>query len=203
VKPLRPPLTPLLFMIAKLIPLLTLHKLLLTPTLILKLLIIPLNILVRMAAAAFFDKLEFGQLEGVNFSLGKGIVLTSGNAKIPSSNTSTGFGQSNNTAGDADLTKIVNELFPGSSSFDAAVLEFEFTVTQPTEAATDPSKLLTQVTFDILFGSDEYPEYVGQFVDIAAVYVDDVNYAFFENGKPLSVIQDNLTPGNFYNNSQS
>jgi Ca2+-binding RTX toxin-like protein len=132
--------------------------------------------------------------------LGKGIVLTSGNAKIPSSNTSTGFGQSNNTAGDADLTKIVNGLFPGSSSFDAAVLEFEFTVTQPTEAATDPSKLLTQVTFDILFGSDEYPEYVGQFVDIAAVYVDDVNYAFFENGKPLSVIQDNLTPGNFYNN---
>lgn len=151
-------------------------------------------------AAAFFDKLEFGQLDGVNFSLGKGIVLTSGNAKIPSTNTSTGFGSSNGAAGDADLTKIVNELFPGSASFDAAVLEFSFTITQPTEAATDPSKTLTQVTFDILFGSDEYPEYVGQFVDIAAVYVDDVNYAFFENGKPLSVIEDNLTPGNFYDN---
>lgn len=151
-------------------------------------------------AAGFFDKLEFGQLEGVNFSLGKGIVLTSGNANIPSTNSSTGFGRGNGTAGDADLTKIVNELFPGSASFDAAILEFEFTVTQPVDAATDPSKALTQVTFDILFGSDEYPEYVGQFVDIAAVYVDDVNYAFFENGKPLSVIQDNLTPGNFYNN---
>ena len=151
-------------------------------------------------AAAFFDKLEFGQLEGINFSLGKGIVLTTGNAQIPSSNTSTGFGGGNNTAGDDDLTKIVNGLFPGSASFDASILEFEFTVTQPADAATDPSKRLTQVTFDILFGSDEYPEYVGQFVDIAAVYVDDVNYAFFENGKPLSVIQDNLTPGNFYDN---
>lgn len=151
-------------------------------------------------AAGFFDKLEFGQLEGVNFSLGKGIVLTSGNANIPSTNSSTGFGRGNGTAGDADLTKIVNELFPGSASFDAAILEFEFTVTQPVDAATDPSKALTQVTFDILFGSDEFPEFVGQFVDIAAVYVDDVNYAFFENGKPLSVIQDNLTPGNFYNN---
>lgn len=152
-------------------------------------------------AAAFFEKLEFGQLEGVNFSLGKGIVLTSGNAQIPSTNSSTGFGSSNNKPGDDDLTKIVDGLFPGSASFDAAILEFEFTITQPIEAATDPTKALTQVTFDILFGSDEYPEYVGQFVDIAAVYVDDVNYAFFENGKPLSVIQDNLTPGNFYNNA--
>ena len=142
-------------------------------------------------AAAFFDKLEFGQLEGVNFSLGKGIVLTSGDAQIPSSNTSTGFGDNNGKEGDEQLTKIVNELFPGSKSFDASVLEFKFTVTDAN---------LTQVTFDILFGSDEYPEYVGQFVDIAAVYVDGINYAFFENGKPLSVIQDNLTPGNFYNN---
>lgn len=142
-------------------------------------------------AAAFFEKLEFGQLEGVNFSLGKGIVLTSGDAQIPRSNTSTGFGKNNNTNGDEQLTTIVNELFPGSKSFDASVLEFKFTVTDAN---------LTQVTFDILFGSDEYPEYVGQFVDIAAVYVDGINYAFFENGKPLSVIQDNLTPGNFYNN---
>jgi Ca2+-binding RTX toxin-like protein len=152
-------------------------------------------------AAAFFEKLEFGQLEGVNFSLGKGIVLTSGDANIPSTNGSTGFGGSNSTEGDADLTKIVNELFPGSASFDAAILEFEFTVTQPADAATDPRKKLTQVSFDILFGSEEYPEYVGNFVDIAAVYVDDVNYAFFENGKPLSVIKDNLTPGNFYDNT--
>lgn len=151
-------------------------------------------------AAAFFDKLEFGQLEGINFSLGKGILLTTGDAKIASTNTSTGFGDNNNKDGDADLTKIVDGLFPGSASFDASILEFEFTVTQPPEATTDPSKKLTQVTFDILFGSEEYPEYVGQFVDIAAVYVDDVNYAFFENGKPLSVIQANLTPGNFYDN---
>ncbi|MCB1674602.1 MAG: choice-of-anchor L domain-containing protein, partial [Pseudomonadales bacterium] len=88
-------------------------------------------------AAAFFVKLEFGQLEGVNFSLGKGIVLTSGNADIPSNNTSGGFGAGNGKAGDDDLTKIVNELFPGSASFDAAILEFEFTITQPIEAATD------------------------------------------------------------------
>jgi hypothetical protein len=72
-------------------------------------------------AAAFFDKLEFGQLEGVNFSLGKGIVLTQVMPKflvvIPQQVLDRA-----NTAGDADLTKIVNELFPGSASFDAAVL---------------------------------------------------------------------------------
>jgi hypothetical protein len=66
---------------------------------------------------------------------------------------------------------------------------------------TDPAA--TGLRFDVVFGSDEYPEFSNtSFVDVAGVYVNGVDYALFNGNakQPLSVIDDNLTAGNFRDN---
>ena len=71
---------------------------------------------------------------------------------------------------------------------------FDFTVADPTA---------TSVSFDLVFGSDEYPEWVDQFVDSAIVMVNGVNYALFNHDPlhPLSVVSSNLAAGYFQDNA--
>lgn len=143
-------------------------------------------------AASFFNSVNFDSSN--MFQLGQGILLTTGDGSPALENTSTGYTQVNSQPGDETLDQIASTAFEGAGATkDAVVLEFKFTVAAGFE----------KVSLDLMFGSDEYPEFSdSSFVDIAAVEIDGVNYALFNNDptQPLSVISENLGAGNFYDN---
>jgi len=128
--------------------------------------------------------------------IGAGLLLTSGTTP-GITNTVGWFGTDNSTTtfnnGDADIDAVVNTVFQ-TQSYDATTLSFDFTV-------ADPSA--TSVSFDLVFGSDEFPEWVDQFVDCAVVMVNGVNYAYFNHDPlhPLSVVSSNLAAGYFQDNA--
>ncbi|MEM9967587.1 MAG: choice-of-anchor L domain-containing protein [Pseudomonadota bacterium] len=127
------------------------------------------------------------------FTIPAGIFLTTGGSP-GTSNTVEDFSVSNSAAGDADLDATALQAFTGAGSTqDAAILEFTF----DTPAAGS-------LSFEVAVGSDEFPEFSNtEFVDIAAVYVNGVNYALFDNDEqqPLSIIDRNLNLGNFVDNT--
>lgn len=132
--------------------------------------------------------------------IGAGVLLTSGAA--PSlSNTSPGFSVDNSPYsgsynGDPDIDKVVNTVFP-TVSYDATTLSFDFTVADPAA---------TSISFDLVFGTDEYPEWVDTvFVDSAMTLVNGANYALFNHDPmhPLSVISSNLTANYFQDNANN
>ena len=116
------------------------------------------------------DERAGGTFTGGDGILGfdEGIVLSSGQAADAvgpneSASTTTTFG----TDGDPDLDELAN----GTTS-DAAILEFEFTVPGDVD----------EVTFNYVFGSEEYNEYVGsEFNDVFAFYVNGENCAVVED----------------------
>ncbi len=129
--------------------------------------------------------------------IGAGLLLTSGTTP-GTANTVGWFGQDNSGTsgfnnGDANIDAVVNTVFQ-TQSYDATTLSFDFTVADPTAAS---------VSFDLVFGSDEFPEWVDQFVDCAIVMVNGVNYALFNHDPmhPLSVVSSNLAAGYFQDNA--
>ena len=133
---------------------------------------------------------------GTPLGIGAGVLLTSG-ITPGTSNTSTWYGADNSgtsgfSNGDPDIDAVVNTVFQ-TQSFDATTLQFDFTVSDPAASS---------ISFDLVFGSDEYPEWVDAFVDCGVVIVDGVNYALFNNDPlhPLSVISPNLAAGYFQDN---
>ena len=133
---------------------------------------------------------------GTPLGIAAGVLLTSG-ITPGTSNTSTWYGADNSGSsgfsnGDADIDAVVNSVFQ-TQSYDATTLTFDFNVSDP---------LATSISFDLVFGSDEYPEWVDAFVDCGVVIVDGVNYALFNNDPlhPLSVISPNLAAGYFQDN---
>ena len=117
---------------------------------------------------------------------------------LGTSNTLTWYGSDNSGSsglanGDADIDAVVNTVFQ-TQSYDATTLKFDFSVSDPKA---------TSVSFDLVFGSEEYPEWVDAFVDCAVVIVDGVNYALFNKNAnaPLSVISPNLAAGYFQDNA--
>ena len=136
---------------------------------------------------------DFG-IPGVGIDLEGGILLSSGG--FPgSSNTSTGFSVSHGTPGDSDLSAVASSAFSGAGvSLDAAALEFDIFIDDPD---------VDGIRFDIVFGSDEYPEYSNtSVIDVAAVFVNGENRALFngDTSTPLSVIDENLAL-NFVDNT--
>ncbi len=124
--------------------------------------------------------------------IGPGLLITSGG--MPGTYNSVGyFGVDNGMAGDPALDAVVNTVF-STQSYDATTLSFSFNVSDPA---------VTGVTFKAVFGSDEYPEWVDQFVDIGVVLVNGVNVAYFNNdpAAPLSVIGSNLAANYFIDNT--
>ena len=120
---------------------------------------------------------------GAPLGIGAGVLLSSG-ITPGTSNTSTWYGADNSGSsgfnnGDADIDAVVNTVFQ-TQSYDATTLKFDFTVSDP---------LATSISFDLVFGSDEYPEWVDAFVDCGVVIVDGVNYALFNNNPlhPLKI----------------
>ncbi|MFM7087173.1 MAG: choice-of-anchor L domain-containing protein [Cyanobium sp.] len=81
-----------------------------------------------------------------------------------------------------------------TQSFDATTLGFRFSVSDPAA---------TSISVDLVFGSEEYPEWVDAFVDCGVLIVDGVNYALFNKdpNAPLSVISPNLAAGYFQDNA--
>ncbi|MEB3260513.1 MAG: choice-of-anchor L domain-containing protein [Cyanobacteriota bacterium] len=140
---------------------------------------------------------QYDTAVGSPLGISAGLLLTSGTTP-GTSNTSTWYGSDNSGGsgfanGDADIDAVVNTVFH-TVSFDATTLAFSFTVIDPKA---------TSVSFDLVFGSDEYPEWVDAFVDCGIVIVDGVNYALFNNDPlhPLSVISPNLNGGYFQDNA--
>jgi len=142
-------------------------------------------------AVNFYD----GSLGALGISAG--LLLTTGTT--PGTANTVGWfgtdnsGQSGFDNGDADINAVVNTVFQ-TQSYDATTLEFDFSVADPNAKS---------ISFDIVFGSDEYPEWVDQFVDSAVVIVNGVNYALFNHdpNHPLSVISSNLAAGYFQDNT--
>ncbi len=95
-----------------------------------------------------------------DLGLTEGLVLTSGNADlVVGPNSLTSSGQNNLFEGDGDLNYLSQQQ-GGSISFDACIVELDVF------AATD------ELTFEYVFGSEEYPEFVGTgFNDIFAFFV--------------------------------
>lgn len=141
-----------------------------------------LSVVAGVSSLAFYD----GSLTALG--AGQGLIITSGT--MPgTSNSASWFGQDNGMVGDPSLDKVVNQVF-ATQSYDASSISFAFTVTDPN---------IQGITFNMVFGSDEYPEWVDAYVDIAVVLVNGVNVAYFNHDpmSPLSVIGSNLA-NNYY-----
>jgi hypothetical protein len=96
----------------------------------------------------------------------QGIVLSSGNVvTISGPNLANDTSYDNGYPGDADLDALI----PGYQTFDATILEFDFTCPDP-----------TVVSFQYVFASEEYNEWVG------SAY-NDV-FGFFLNGTNIAVV---------------
>ena len=94
----------------------------------------------------------------------KGIILSDGAvSNVIGPNCDTGIDQENGTPGDPDLTNLICTDAASCSSptttNDAAVLEFDFVPTA------------SLLTFQYVFASDEYPEYVFDFNDVFAFFL--------------------------------
>jgi len=121
--------------------------------------------------------------------IASGVILSSGDiANAAGPNTNDGISTTNSTAGDADLNAIVGV---GHTTLDAAVLEFDFVPTS------------SPVTFRYVFASDEYNEFVGQFNDVFAFFIDGQNVALIPaTSTPVAINTVNLTTNpSFYRNN--
>jgi hypothetical protein len=110
-----------------------------------------------------------------------GVILTSGTATAIVGTGNGSFSNSANQPGDTDL----NGLLPtGQQTFDACVLEFDFV----------PVK--DKLKFQYVFGSDEYPEFVGSpFNDVFGFFLNGTNIALLP-GTTTVVSINNVNDGN-------
>ena len=118
-----------------------------------------------------------------------GVILSSGNvANAAGPNDDDGVTAINERPGDPDLNAIVGA---GHTTFDAAVLEFDFV----------PSS--NGVSFRYVFVSDEYNEFVGQFNDVFAFFIDGQNVALIPGtNTPVAINTVNLqTNSSFFRNN--
>lgn len=100
-------------------------------------------------------------------NLPNGILLTSGSANLPATNTTNQFNPNfPGTGSDADLSTL-----SGSNTLDANTIEFSFTLDDPTN---------NSIEAQFVFGTDEFPTQT--VTDIFGFFVDGVNFAVFPNG---------------------
>ncbi|MCX7932630.1 MAG: choice-of-anchor L domain-containing protein [Rhodovarius sp.] len=148
-----------------------------------------------LQAVSLFTAVDFttsGDPATAGVAMGPGILLTSGDGAPPLSNTASSYSVNLNLPGDEQLRIVALAAFGGAGpTYDANILSFSFTASAP-----------GFISFDLMFGSDEYPEYANTSLgDVAAVFVNGVNYALFNGdpAKPLSITTTNLS--DFRNNS--
>ncbi len=127
------------------------------------------------------------QVPTPSLALPNGILLTSGNANILSTNTSEDFQGVTNTGGDAEAAAILEANELTSNLADVNSYSFEFTVPEGIDA----------VSANFVFGSEEFP--TTPFTDFFLFIVDGVNYARFAD-ESLVAFQDGVNEDNFNNN---
>ncbi len=116
------------------------------------------------------------------YGIGDGIVISSGNVlnyndgPNLSTGTSTGYGVAVTPAQQAILGPITGQ----SSHYDATELDITFTTTTGS------------VFFNVVFGSEEWPEFVGQFQDGFGLLLDGTNLAFV-GGLPVNIDHPDMT----------
>jgi hypothetical protein len=117
---------------------------------------------------------------GASIGFDGGVILSSGSiAAITGPNDSDGTSTLLDGAGDPDLDALI----PGGTTYDAAVLSFDFVPQSD------------RIAFQYVFGSDEYNEYVAQgFNDLFAFFVNDVNHAILP-GTTTPVSIDTVNAG--------
>lgn len=126
-----------------------------------------------------------------------GLLLTTGSVySAVGPNNSASEGVNNSLPGDADLDALV----PGYTTYDASIIEFDFS------SASD-----TIIASDIVFASEEYPEFVGtSFNDVFGFYISGPgisgtqNLALIPNtADPISVnsVNPNLNSSYYVDNS--
>ena len=127
--------------------------------------------------------------------IGDGVILTSGDVAIAAGpNNDTGAtGAIPPGPGDPDLDLILKSQpgYTDETSHDATVLEFDFVPQQ------------SRVAFQYVFASEEYNEWVGQFNDLFAFFVDGTNIALIP-GTTTAVTINNVNKstnsGDYLNN---
>jgi len=113
------------------------------------------------------------------YGIGSGIVISSGNVldyntgPNTNSGTSTEYGGSGVPVTAAQQT-ILNAITGQSSHYDATQLDIGFTTTTG------------EVYFNVVFGSEEWPEFVGQYQDGFGLLLDGTNIAFV-GGLPVNI----------------
>ncbi len=118
----------------------------------------------------------------------QGLVLSSGDVtSIVGPNLLDDTSTNNDLLGDADLDALI----PGYSTFDATVLEFDFTCSQP-----------TVMSFQYVFASEEYNEWVNSpFNDVFGFFLNGVNIAITPaacSAPGIPVAINNVNCGNPY-----
>ena len=103
----------------------------------------------------------FSNGDGTNLGLDEGIILSTGIAGDAANPGSTQASTNNGEPGDPDLDDIPGVL----GTNDAATIEFDFIPQSDT------------LTFRYVFGSEEYPEFVGQYNDVFAFFITGPNPA--------------------------
>ena len=122
-----------------------------------------------------------GSGSGPTLSLPNGIVLTSGTANLPLTNTVNQF----NPVFPATGSNALLSTLTGNTTNDANALGFSFTVVSG-----------NSVQAQFVFGTDEFP--TQSVTDIFGFFVDGVNYAKFPGGELISNTPGN--PTNFISN---
>ncbi len=117
--------------------------------------------------------------------LPNGILLTSGTANLPTSNTANNF--SNNLAQPGSGSNAALSTLSGKNTFDSNAISFNFTLSDPKDISVEA---------DFIFGTDEFP--TQSVTDIFGFFVDGVNYAKFPDGSLISNPVGGAT--NFINN---
>lgn len=139
--------------------------------------------------------------DAASVSYSDGLMLSSGGF-VDDLNNNAGFSVDLGQPGDPQLSAVAAAAFSGAGTTnDASVLNFDIMISE--------GSLIDTLRVEIVFGSDEYPEYSdSSFVDVGAIIVNGVNYALFNNDPttPLSVISSNVNPlsdgsTNFINNT--
>ena len=124
----------------------------------------------------------------INFPDG-GVAISSGDPKSLHVQSSDRVSTIMDTAGDADLDALIN-----GETIDACSLEFEFA------CATSPC----DVSFEYIWGSEEYTEYVGsEFNDAFALFINGNNVALVPGtSDPVSIdtINNDMNPALFIDN---
>jgi PKD repeat protein len=115
---------------------------------------------------------------GTDSTFAYGLLLTNGSVYVaPGPNNSTGAGVDNGLPGDTDLDALV----PGYTTYDASIIEFDFS------SASD-----TIIASDIIFASEEYPEFVGSsYNDVFGFYISGPGITGTEN---LAIIPNTSDP---------